>query len=179
MEVSPRTKCFCKLIACAALAVVRLRGEQPAAVSAGHDEDCGQRDCAIESAGDRQHSGRDVRHAGQAVRAAGNGPRRAEADDGGRPRVERPSTAGSTACTAAIAPTATASPATATARRPRSSIPIRATTAPASSSSRARTRRPADRRRPAHDRSRRHPRHGDAVVRAVCRRTKSTRWSST
>ena len=100
----------------------------------------GQADLAETSAGDRRHPGRDVRHAGRAVRAAGNGARPAQADDGGRARVERSSRARSTACIAATVPIATASPATATARRRRSSIPIRATIAPACSSSRAPTR---------------------------------------
>ena len=97
----------------------------------------GQPARAAASAGDRQHSRRDVRHAGRAVRAAGNGPRPAQAEDGGRPGLERRSGRQARPLSPPLCPLPRH---LRRRRRPdgdRSSIPIRATIARASSSSRA------------------------------------------
>ena len=119
-----------------AMVIVALRGLRPvgecaAAVSLEHDAGVGQADRAAASAGDCQHSRRDVRHARRAIRPAGNGARPAQAEDGGRPGVERQGRRQARPVSSPLRPLPRH-----LGRRPRPdgrrfSIPIRATIAPA------------------------------------------------
>ena len=159
----------------------RLRQDRAAAVSAGHDA------TSSPSRSSPKHQQAIANILGamfgtpdEPFALPETGLDRAQAEDGRRARLERSRPAASTACIAAIVPIATASPATATARRPSILNPYPRDYRPGVFKFKSTyTAAAADRRRPPHEScttafpARRCRRS------RCCRRTRSTRWSST